>query len=227
MVLFFSSPLKAQAQEAVDSYDPFADYSEFEEASEEEADINFFRNGRFFTIGFTGGLRGFTETMGQTQKMAPTFGLYISYFFDLRFALQLGFLTGDHKLSVRAPGVSVDGNVAITDIGLNLKYYLNTQNVTRGLAKLNPYIIGGFSQVYRTMTVVGTPEFGKEGAMGFNMGAGIELPMLRNMYFGGQATFQLVNFQDENSQMMVNQQATGIYNKGDILNLVFILGVNF
>ena len=35
-----------------DSYDPFADYSEFEEDSQEEADIHFFRNGRFFTLGF-------------------------------------------------------------------------------------------------------------------------------------------------------------------------------
>ena len=33
--------------DADDTYDPFADYSEFDEAQEEEADINFFRNGRF------------------------------------------------------------------------------------------------------------------------------------------------------------------------------------
>lgn len=218
-----------QAQEVDDTYDPFADYSEFEESAEEEADINFFRNGRFFTLGFQGGYRDFTETMGQLQSGAPAFGLFISYFFDLRFALQLGFLTGDHEFAFSAPnGSLVSGNVALTNISLNLKYYLNTQNVTRGLAKLNPYFLGGFSQVYRTTTVVGETGFGKEGAMGFDLGAGIEIPMMRNMYFGSQFAFQLVTFQNENSEIILaGNTPTGLYNKGDILSLMFILGLNF
>ena len=224
-----SLPHQAAAQEADESYDPFADYSEFEESAEEEADINFFRNGRFFTLGFIGGYRDFTETMGEIQKPAVAFGMFLSYFFDLRFALQLGFLTGDHKLSFQPPtGPTINGNVSLTDISLNLKYYLNTQNVTRGLAKMNPYLIGGFSQVYRTTSVVGESAFGKEGAMGFDLGAGIELPLMRNMYFGGQAAFQLVSFQNENSEIILaGNQGTGLYNKGDIMTLLFILGLNF
>jgi hypothetical protein len=223
------SPIRGFGQDADDSYDPFADYSEFEESAEEEADINFFRNGRFFTLGFIGGYRDFTETMGQVQKPAIAYGLFLSYFFDLRFALQIGFLTGDHEMSFNAPGGSIRGNVAMTNISLNMKYYLNTQNVTRGLAKMNPYLLGGFSQVYRTTTVVGEPAFGKEGAMGFDLGAGIELPMMRSMYFGGQLAFQLVSFQDENSEILLNggTTATGIYNKGDVLTALFILGINF
>jgi hypothetical protein len=55
------------AQETDESYDPFADYSEFAESAEQEADINFFRNGRFFTLGFQGGYRRFTETMGSSS----------------------------------------------------------------------------------------------------------------------------------------------------------------
>jgi hypothetical protein len=221
--------LPSYGQEADDTYDPFADYSEFEESAEEEADINFFRNGRFFTLGFQGGYRDFTETMGQLQSGAPAYGLFISYFFDLRFALQLGFLTGDHDLTFTAPnGSSVRGSVALTSIALNLKYYLNTQNVTRGLAKLNPYLLGGFSQVYRTTTVVGESAFGKEGAMGFDLGAGIEIPMMRNMYFGSQAAFQLVSFQNENSEIILaGNTPTGLYNKGDVLTLTLILGLNF
>jgi hypothetical protein len=224
-----AAPGLAHAQEADESYDPFADYSEFEESAEEEADINFFRNGRFFTLGFIGGYRDFTESMGQIQKPAAAFGMFLSYFFDLRFALQLGFLTGDHQMSFTAPnGSGINGNVSLTDVSLNLKYYLNTQNVTRGLAKLNPYLLGGFSQVYRTVSVVGESAFGKEGAMGFNLGTGIELPLMRNMYFGGQFTFQLVTFQNENSEIILTgNQATGLYNKGDILTFLFILGLNF
>ncbi len=228
-VSLYGTPSHAQG-EADDSYDPFADYSEFEESAEEEADINFFRNGRFFTLGFTGGYRDFTETMGELQKPATAYGLFIAYFFDLRFALQLGFLTGDHELSLTNPtnGSKIRGNVALTNICLNLKYYLNTQNVTRGLAKLNPYLLGGFSQVYRTTTVVGETAFGKEGAMGFDLGAGLEIPLMRNMYFGGQAAFQLVSFQNENSEIILTGNTpTGLYNKGDVLTLLAILGLNF
>lgn len=35
-----------------EAFDPFSDYSEMEQDAEEEADINFFKNGRFLTLGF-------------------------------------------------------------------------------------------------------------------------------------------------------------------------------
>jgi len=221
-------PHASAQDEAGDTYDPFADYSEFEESAEEEADINFFRNGRFFTLGFIGGYRMFTDTMGEIQKPAPTFGFFLSYFFDLRFALQLSFLTGDHKLSFSSPSGPVTGNVGISNIGVNLKYYLNTQNITKGLAQYNPYLLGGFSQVYRTTTVVGQSAFGKEGATGFDIGAGIEIPMMRSMYFGGQLAYQLVSFPNENSEIILEGPIpTGIYPTGDVLTFQMILGVNF
>ena len=215
-----------------DAYDPFVDYSEFEEASEEEADINFFRNGRFFTLGIIGGYRSFTESQGDIFDPGTAFGVFLSYFFDLRFALQLSFLTGDHAIGFQAKngGTKVRGNAGMTTAGLALKYYFNTQNVTRGLANLNPYITGGFSQVTRTMTISGEQAFGKEGAMGFDMGAGIELPMLRNkMYFGSQFTYQLVTFKDENSEITLQNgsEPTGIFPTGDVFMVNFILGVNF
>lgn len=211
-----------------DAYDPFADYSEFEESAEEEADINFFRNGRFFTLGFIGGYRTFTETLGDIYSDATAFGVFLSYFFDLRFAMQLQFFTGDHKFSFNANGVPVRGNVSLTNIGLNLKYYINTQNVTRGLAQFNPYFVGGFSQVYRTATATGVDAFSKEGALGFDFGGGIEIPLMRNkMYLGIQANYQIVTFKDENSEIVINGSRTGIYPTGDILYLFAILGVNF
>ena len=182
-----SIPFSGKKDETFDdSYDPFADFSEFEDSSEEEADINFFRNGRFFTIGFNGGLRGFTDTLGSVYGSSATFGLNMSFFFDLRFAMQIGFLTSDHAFSLKGPSEDIRGNVSYTDISLNLKYYLNTQNVTRGLAQLNPYLIGGFSQIFRTLTTnTSGGSFTKDSALALNLGAGIELPMLRNkMYLG-------------------------------------------
>lgn len=227
----FEMPKKLYAQSNVDdSYDPFVDYSEFDEASEEEADINFFRNGRFFTLGFIGGRRFMTEGMRNVYKDAMGFGLFLSYFFDLRFALQISFLTGNHTIAFSSNGTNVNGDAALTSMGFNLKYYFNTQNVTKGLASLNPYIIGGFSQVYRTSQVNGQEAFAKEGALGFDFGLGIEIPMLRNkMYMGVQLGYQYVNFNDEQSEIFLAGETTGtgLFPNGDIAHALFILGVNF
>lgn len=213
-----------------DSYDPFADYSEFEESVEEEEDLNFFRNGRLLTVGFVGGMRGWTQTLGQIYSGNIGFGLFICYFFDLRFALQFGFNVSDHLLSVAGNGfTSIRGNVNASDLGANLKYYFNTQNVTRGLADLNPYIVGGFSQIYRTITVSGNDNFAKDAAFAFNAGAGIEIPMMRNkLFFGLQGLFQYAMFTDESKIILdENDQSTGISPAGDTFTAMAILGVNF
>lgn len=213
-----------------DAYDPFADYSEFEESVDEEEDLNFFRNGRMLTMGFIGGMRGWTQTLGQIYSSNITFGLFLCYFFDLRFALQFGFLTSDHTLNVTGTGfTAIRGNVNVNDLTFNLKYYFNTQNVTRGLASLNPFMIGGFSQVYRTITVSGNDNFAKDSAFGFNVGAGIEIPMMRNkMFFGIQGVFQYLMFTDESKIMLdENDQRTGISPAGDSFTGLGILGVNF
>lgn len=217
--------------DADDSFDPFADYSEFEAAEDEEADLNFFRNGRFVTMGFVGGVRQWTEGLGKLlSSSSPHFGFFLSYFFDLRFALQFSFVTGDHKFDVSTVnGNKYSGNVGIQNFGLDFKYYVNTQNVTRGLAAFNPYLIAGMSQVYRTTSVNGMAGFGKESATAFDFGAGIEFPMMRNkMFFGGQFMYQLVSFKNENSEIiMTNNERTGIYPTGDDYSLFGIIGVNF
>ncbi len=213
-----------------DSYDPFSDYSEFDEASDEEADINFFRNGRFVTVGFALGMRGFTGNLNKLYGSGPTYGLFLSYFFDMRLALELGFQTGDHAFEVSTPSERLAGNVSLTFIHMNLKYYFNTQNVTRGLADLNPYILGGFSQVYRTYTIEGGDVPSREATVGMNGGLGIEIPIMRRKaFFGAQATYRYVNFKDENSPITNTQTGTnyGIKPQGDSFDLLAILGMSF
>ena len=224
--------LLAQA-DGDDAYDPFSDYSEYEESAEEEEDLNFFRNGRLFTMGFIGGYRGWTSTLGALYSGSPAFGLYLCYFFDLRFAMQFGFLTSQHVITVPARAstgsLAINGDVSVTDLSFLLKYYFNTQNVTRGLADLNPYFIGGFSQIYRTATVSGNRNFSKDSAFGFNVGAGIEIPMMRNkMYFGLQGMYQLVNFSDANKVILdQNDTSTGLTPSGNTYLVLGILGINF
>lgn len=223
-------PAGALVAQSDDSYDPFADYSEFDEAVDEEEDLNFFRNGRLLTLGFIGGMRGWTGTLNKIYSGNMSFGLFLCYFFDLRFALQFGFLTSDHVLAVSGPSfTSIRGNVNITELTANLKYYFNTQNVTRGLADLNPYMLGGFSQIYRTTTVTGESQYGKDSAVAFNIGAGIEVPMMRNKLFAGlQAAYQYVMFTDEAKTMVdTDSISTGVSPAGDSFTVLAILGVNF
>ena len=219
--------------QADDSHDPFADYSEFEVASEEEADINFFRHGRFFNIGFLGGLRTFTDVMGEIYSTKPTFGLFITYFFDLQFALEFAYETGNHTLFVQGNGGSLRSSVNISMTSFNLKYYFNTENLTRGLAILNPYIIGGFGQYTRVFAFVKDSAKSKDGGTAFKLGAGVEIPLLRKrMYLGFQGSFHYVNFPDEGSEIPVkdgdgNQVSSRVQPRGDILVFYSVLGINF
>ncbi|KYG65328.1 hypothetical protein AZI87_12305 [Bdellovibrio bacteriovorus] len=213
-----------------EAYDPFTDYSEFDEESDEEADINFFRNGRFFTIGLAGGYRGFTGNFADSYEAAPTFGIFLSYFFDLRLAMTLGFQTGDHavKFTVNNQSKTYTGNVSITSVNVDLKYYLNTQNVTRGLADLNPYILGGLGQFYRTYTISGLDGFSRDSTMGFDVGAGLEIPLMRKKaYLGIQGTYHYVNFSDENKSYVDGSEKLDKNLTGDFYNFLFILGMNF
>ena len=138
-------------------------------------------------------------------------------------------MTGDFPLRIKGPTETISGNLAISDISANLKYYFNTQNVTRGLADLNPFIMAGFSQVYRTQTVAGNSDFAKDSAFGFNVGGGLELPMLRNkMYFGIAGLYELITFADENNVIKQSDgTSTGVKPAGDSFQVFGVLGVNF
>lgn len=213
-----------------EAYDPFADYSEFEEASDEEADINFFKNGRFFTVGFTGGMRGFTDNFAKAYSSAPTYGVFLSYFFDLRLAFVMGLMTGDYgvQFNTTSPANTYTGNVSLTMLSFDLKYFINPQNLTRGLADLNPYILGGFSKVDRTVTLSGATGAAPDSTMGVDFGLGIEIPMMRKKsYLGFQATYHYVSFSDENKDFLQGTEKLENKLNGDTYDLLVILGLNF
>jgi len=216
--------------EGDDVYDPFADYSEFEENVQEEADINFFRNGRFFNLSLLLGGRMFTDGMAQYVEAAPTPGIALTYFFNLRLALQFSYTFSQHVLGpfsgqINNTNVNVQGNMGLTSIAFDLKYYVNTDNVTRGLANLNPYFLAGFSQNSRSFSLVDQTIVGKDDGAGLDMGFGIEIPVARNeMFVGAQFTYTFANFSSENRPWTENPQ---IFLDGDIMHLNFIFGFNF
>lgn len=218
-------------QEAGDStFDPFSDYSEFDEGSEEEADTNFFRNGRFFSFGLLAGYEMFTDVLGQMYKPDFSYGLNLTYFFDLKFGFQVGYLRGDHGISIvdARTARTYTGKVALERFSFDGKYYFNTQNVTKGLGKLNPYMIVGFSTYTRTQTFTGATGFARDNALGFQGGLGLEIPFMNNkMYFGAQATYNYVSFPDRGAPIIINNENTNIYPNGDAINFMGLLGINF
>jgi hypothetical protein len=211
-----------------EAYDPFSDYSEFDENSDEEADINFFRNGRFFTVGLAVGPQSFTDGMDKAYGDGPTMGVYLAYFLDLNLALSLSLNSADHSVVLKTTSQEYSGNVSFSNVGLHLKYYLNTQNVTKGLADLNPYLIGGFSQVTRSYTIAELLTQTKDTVTSSDLGVGIEIPLMRRKaYFGVQALYNFLNFSDENRRFVNGIDPLRYKINGDILNTQFILGMNF
>ena len=231
IILFFSLGMSSGVfaqYEGDDVYDPFADYSEFEENSQEEADINFFRNGRFFNFGFLFGGRMFNKGMAQHIEANLSPGLTLTYFFNIRFALQFTYSYSSHLFGPivdPAQPIPFEGNVSFTHIAFDAKYYFNTANVTRGLAFLNPYIIGGFSQNQRTFSAVDQLFVAKDDGAGIEAGIGIEIPVSRKeIFIGAQVTYVYVDFSTENRPVVRDPD---VFLDGDMMQAYFILGFNF
>lgn len=213
-----------------EAFDPFSDYSEFDEASDEEADINFFRNGRFFTVGLVGGVRNFTGNFAKQYAQGPTYGVALTYFFDLRTAFALSFMTGDHgvNFTTNSTNKTYTGTVSITSLNFDFKYYFNTQNVTRGLADLNPYGLIGFGQFYRTYSLDNVDTLSRDSTMGVNAGVGLEIPLMKKRGFLGlQGIYHMVNFADESKQYINGNEKLDQSLSGDFYSLTMILGMNF
>ncbi len=234
----------AQAADVDESFDPFSDYNEFEQDAEEEADINFFKNGRYLSLGLQLGYRGYLGG-GFSEAYTPNlvYGFQFTYFFDFQFATSLGFTTGDHNVqfqSFSSPtqvSNTYTGNVNIQTLDLNFKYYFNTENVTKGLADLNPYVITGFGYYKRTYNLSNELAPNPDNIPGFKLGLGLEVPMLRRKaYFGIQGSYHLVQFPDENKRF-IEEGSGGVAGSvprpvkptldGDIYDLSTIIGVNF
>lgn len=223
------SPHQAFAQtDPEEAYDPFSDYSEFDEASDEEADINFFRNGRLLTVGLAVGPQMFTDGMAKAYGDGPVMGVYLSYFFDMRLAMSLGLMTSDHSAKLKATSQTYTGTVSFSEVNFHLKYYFNTQNIQKGLADLSPYMVGGFSQITRTYSIVELLTKSSETLTSTDIGLGIEIPLLRRKaYLGIQALYHFASFSDENKAAI--NSTDPLINKinGDFINTQFILGMNF
>jgi len=237
LILFiFCSHSGAQTTTSTDvdeSFDPFADYTEFEQQTDEEADINFLRNGRYLTLAFVGGYRGFLGGgFTQAYRGSIDYGFEFNYFFDMNIAGSISYVTGDHNVAFQSTTTPYTGTVNIQMIDFHVKYYFNTDNVTKGLADLNPYALLGGGYYIRTYNLSQSIAADPDRVAGFKLASGIEIPMLRRRaYIGLQGTYRYVQFPDENKGFI--EEGDNVFNPitpkldGDIFEINVLLGLNF
>lgn len=230
--IFVSNWVRAEDGETSSdaNYDPFSDYSELQQTADEEADIYFFRNGRLVTSNLAFGYRQFTDTLAKLYKPDLTYGLNLTFFFDLRWAIYLGFLTSDHEFRLVTNNGTTSGNVSLSFLSIGMKYYWNTEILVWPLSDLNPHLILGFNQTYRTLTLSQYPDAAKDNTLGLELGFGLELMTLKNQAFVGiQWTYRYFNFADENQNLIdpINQLPIPVKPQGDSLDMLLTLGLNF
>lgn len=240
----FHQHAHAQGSTEVDeSFDPFSDYNEFEQDADEEADINFFKNGRMLTLGLQMGYRGFSEGFSQAYTPSLIYGFQFTYFFDLQTALSINYVTGDHNVYFESftdaerknRSQAYSGSVNLQAFDISFKYYFNTENVTRGLADLNPYMSVGAAYFIRTYSLDQQLPIDPDLVYGAKASAGIEIPLLRRRAFLGlQGSYYYVQFPDENKGFIEEENPTGTSPSpvkprlnGDTFDISMILGINF
>ena len=222
--------LIAQNDEEPDStYDPFVDYSEFENTAEEQKSINFFQTGRFLSIGAQGGVQLFTQNMALLYEAGPVYGGYLNYFFNLYFALQFSVLLSTHNITLE----SFVGGADFLSINLDFKYLFDRKLFHRSMHWLQPFVLFGFGHSKVTMVATLTDQTGfyEDSGYGLNIGGGLEFLFSKFIYAGLLYTFRFVNFQEEALPITITfadtQRTVNFAPFGDWMHVSMILGVNF
>ena len=222
-------------QEAESTYDPFVDYSEFENTAEEQKSINFFQTGRFLSISAQGGMQFFTQNMAALYEVGPIYGGYLNYFFNLSFALQFGVLLSTHNIILKSSnGEPFVGGADFLSISMDFKYLFDRKLFHRSLHWLQPFVLLGFghSKVTMVATLTDQPGFYEDSGFGLNIGGGLEFLFSKKVYAGLLYTFRFVNFPEESRPIAITTQDSqkkiiDFAPFGDWMHVTMILGVNF
>ena len=189
-----------KSQEEDFSQTPYTEYGQFNEEEEETENTLFFQYGRFFGVSVGAGYHGATGNRGALwQGGFPFISLMLHYWFDFQFALQLNFNNVSHYFTQ----VSNRTDVNLIYLGVDLKYYFDTRNLSAAMSFANPFILIGGEGSTKTQTNLSDPaDPDKDSTVGFNIGGGLEFPIsLRRSYFTLQAKLYLINYQDRFTEL--------------------------
>jgi hypothetical protein len=181
---------------------PAATYGEFNEEADEAQDTRFFQYGRFFGVSVGTGLSGVTGNRGLLwQGGTPMVDLKLHSWLDFNFALALGLNSVRHFYEVSSQRT----DISLTRVGVDLKYYFSTQNLSAPLAFSNPYLLAGVSSLTKTETNLSDETVTDETTYALGAGFGFEFALSpRKAYFTLEWRANFANFRDTNSSKFLN-----------------------
>lgn len=176
---------------------PFTQYGEYNEDADEAEDIRFFQYGRFFGISLGAGYMGVTGNRGALwQGGFPAMDVRIHAWFDMNFAIQMGFLSAPYDF-VDSDGEPV--TVTHTRYGIDLKYYFDTKNLAAPITFANPYLLIGGGSYTKSESRASTGN-DKDSKFAFNVGGGFEFVLKpRKTFFVLEGKMHFPRYKDNNS----------------------------
>lgn len=189
---------------------PFTRYGEFNESNDEEADTRFFQQGRFFGVSLGLGMQTASGNRGALwQGGFPVVDFKLHYWFDFNFALDLGFFTAQHYFDTTVQSLGhVDVN--LLHLGVDLKYYFNTHNLSAPISFASPYILVGAGSFSKTQNSNTAQTQDNDTSIGVSLGGGLEFVIdPRKLYFELEGKCHVVTFKDT---FTTNFQPMGLSN---------------
>ena len=187
-----------QPEEEDFSSTPFTEYGEFNEEAEENEETRFFQYGRFVGVSLGTGFEGVTGNRGTLwQQGYPLVDFRLHYWFDFHFALDVGFFSAPHFYEQTSGSQTDHIDVNMTFIGLALKYYLDTKNLSAPISFANPYFSLGAGVFYKTELSSLTSNSDADSGFGMNGGVGLEFPVKpRRIYLTFEGRMYSSTFKD-------------------------------
>jgi Outer membrane protein beta-barrel domain len=184
---------------------PFMDYAEFNSEKDEEDDTRFFQYGRFFGISGGLGLQSSFGNRGQLwQGGFPTLDFKLIYWFDFDLSLDLELFSSP---SFFEGGSQAGGHtdVNLTSLGMNLRYAINTKDLSAAITFLNPYLSIGVGSYTKTQVSTLLQTTDTDSSLGLSAGLGLEFALKpRKVYLNLEPKLHLVRFKDTYTQQFAS-----------------------
>ena len=177
---------------------PFTQYGEFNEASDEEEDARFLQFGRFFGFSLGAGFQMVEGNRGTLwQGGFPVVDFKLHYWFNFNVAIDMGFRTAQQYFEDTSTLQLGHVDVNMLWVGIDVKYYFDTQDLSAPISFANPYLLlgaGSYSKI-QTSNLQQTQD--SDNSLGVSAGAGLEFVMNpKKVYFSLEGKANLVTFKD-------------------------------
>ena len=217
------------SREEFNTYNPVVDYLDFQQSeSEEEENLNFFKDGRLLSVMFFPAFRYFFPEKAYAPFL--NFGASLNHFVNLSTSIQFSLVMGTHNV---IHGGQTLGQSSFRTIYTDLKYYWNRDRLIKSIAYFNPFIFVGvlFSQR-------GTVTYNTEGnrithsalGVGGRSGLGIEIHISQKFFIGTQLGYEFTPFKNTtggtDANLFVSSGQQIYLPMSSLLGIIF-LGANF